>query len=658
MIDAGIVVAIGLPLAALLVGVGQLVYQRAQFRQGRNVRTGAAASSWDSAFAGFELFAPAARIADVGGFLNRAEELRTLKGAIEDGTTVVVIEGVPGAGKTALAAALCRQLPRRHPMRWVFCGEQERLTLGQLLEALAYDPELRVDKRLRAFTDRGDVGHALNAAIRYLARHRIVLVLDDFHVVTDPGLRSLVASVQRSKLRSTIVLTTRRRLPEIERLPLTASHQLSGLSLEVARQFLRDSWVSASDELLDLIWAKAGNGVPQAMRCLVGHTRNRDIPSTLRALPDYTPDLSAWITELLELLEPAELDLAKAIAVVHGPASLDLLRAVTPDPAALDTALDGLLTTLVVSTVDDGFRLHDLYRDHIRAHASGAERDRYGTAIAQYYQRKARGLLLGLGEQPSYGTMYLEAFPDYAGDTTAHLTLITDLVDRLSDNSLSLPSAARVLVLGSGNGIHDPGLTKYAAEVINVDIQPEIARLGRDQAQSLPIRIRYLVADMTLPLPLAPDSVDAVFNIGSSFGYEERTEDNAAIFRHAARVLRPGGVFVFEYANGQYWRERRSRREVDSTTLPNGSIRTSYAIFDEVAGTSLTSICLVRKDNSTGWFHHFMHYYRLSDITAMMRAAGLEPVATYGAKDGRVTGDPFDERHSAAMVILATPAKD
>jgi len=43
---------------------------------------------------------------------------------------------------------------------------------------------------------------------------------------------------------------------------------------------------------------------------------------------------------------------------------------------------------------------------------------------------------------------------------------------------------------------------------------------------------------------------------------------------------------------------RRGYVQGRTTTLPNGSIRTGYAIFDEVAGTSLTSISLVRKDNS------------------------------------------------------------
>jgi SAM-dependent methyltransferase len=174
------------------------------------------------------------------------------------------------------------------------------------------------------------------------------------------------------------------------------------------------------------------------------------------------------------------------------------------------------------------------------------------------------------GAYLSYGTLYLEAFSDYVDNTDGHITFIADLMARLDENALAPPAGARVLVLGSGNGIHDPGLARFGLTIVSLDIRAEIVRLGQQQADG---RISYVVADMTKPLPLAACSVDAVFNIGSSFGFEERDEDNAAIFRHAAKALKSGRPFVFEYVNGEFWR-----------------------------GTSLTSVFLVRPDGSSGGF--------------------------------------------------------
>lgn len=92
-------------------------------------------------------------------------------------------------------------------------------------------------------------------------------------------------------------------------------------------------------------------------------------------------------------------------------------------------------------------------------------------------------------------------------------------------------SGSRALVLGSGNGIHDDGLIKHGLTVIDLDIQPEIAALGLAKARKSADHIGYIVADMTMPLPFAMESVDVIFNIGSSFGYEETDAENAAVFR-------------------------------------------------------------------------------------------------------------------------------
>lgn len=66
---------------------------------------------------------------------------------------------------------------------------------------------------------------------------------------------------------------------------------------------------------------------------------------------------------------------------------------------------------------------------------------------------------------------------------------------------------------------------------------------------------------------------------------------------------------------------------------------------------------LARADGTGGWFRHFMHYYRLPQIIQMMTDASLRPVATYGARDGRVTGTSFDEDEPEAMVIIAVPER-
>lgn len=87
----------------------------------------------------------------------------------------------------------------------------------------------------------------------------------------------------------------------------------------------------------------------------------------------------------------------------------------------------------------------------------------------------------------------------------------------------------------------------------------------------------------------------------------------------------------------------------------SGATRTEYSINDTHSRTSLTAIKLQRPDGTGGWLRHFMHYYRLPEITTMMEGARRFPVAIREERGGRVT-DTFDEHESEGMVIIATRA--
>jgi SAM-dependent methyltransferase len=606
------------------------------------------------------MFVASARIeGQLVSFVDRTQPLRRLAADVRGGRSVVLIEGVPGIGKTALAAALCRQLsgrgrPWRRPyhVRWAFCAERPTLSLEQLALGLA-DLRLPGHERVRA-----TVGAAaptvdiIDVLIGYLQDSRILVVLDDYPQLTDRGLPELVGKLAHSRTRATLVLTSRRHPGEVTPTGVTDSLAVPGLPRRAAHAFLRTAGLREPPAVLDAVWAKAGNGVPEAMRILIGHARRRPVREVLRSLPGYEVRLREWMALLLAELRPAEQELARIVSFAYEPVRRDLLTAVTDTPDQLDAALDELLARMVLDEVEPGvYEMHPLWRDHVRPLIEPDQELRYGSRIAKHYQRRARDLLRGVDEQPSYGELYLESFPDYVDNEAGHAALVDDLMARLRAHQLQLEPGARVLVLGAGHGTHDPGLARHSLELVGLDLQADVAARGMARARTLPARIGYVVADMTRPFPFAAASFDGIVNIGSSFGFEDTDEENAAVFRHAARVLKPGGVFVFEYANGGYW--QRYQRTVEEAALPGGGVRTNYKVVDPEARTSLNVISLRRPGEPARYLHHFMHYYRLDEVAGMMRDAGLEPVATYGANDGRVRG-AFRPDRSAAMVILAT----
>ena len=606
---------------------------------------------------GFSVFAPAARTRGYTvGFVDRDAEVGSLARDVSLRKSVIVIEGLVGAGKTALAASLCQEFENRRETRWVFCAERP-LTLNTLARSIAWDPELSSTTALRAAVAApASPAEVIDQVIAVLAAADLLLVLDDYRRVADPAVAELVDRAERSLLRSTVVLTVNDRGPEDRALPGVARLRLGGLPSEEVRGFLDEHGVEVTENVAERVWAAAGRGNPQAMTLFAGLALDVGAEELLMDLPAYAEDLASWITPLYERFDAETRQVAKAVAFIYEPAGEDLVRAVADVPDARP-ALQALTESFVLTRGRSGYEMHSSVRDYVDSLIGDAERAGFAARVTSHYQAAAREVFLdGLGaSEPSYGLLYIESFPDYFAAADRHALFVDDLLARAADAGFGLAPGARVLVLGSGDGTHDAWLARHGLVITDLDIQPEVVELGRRRAEELNAQIEYVVADMTRPLPDLPAlrDLDAVFNIGSSFGYEDADEDNAAVFVQAAAALKPGAPFVFEYVNGPHWEDRRVQRQVDVTTLPDGSVRTESSVTDPESRTALTAIGLRRPDGTGGWFHHFMHYYRIDEVLAMMRAAGLEPLATFGAVGGRVDGRPFDELASEAMVIFA-----
>jgi SAM-dependent methyltransferase len=647
-VAAGVVSALGAPIAY------------AQLRDARKAREpAAAAANMSQALPEYAIFAPAARVRGYSyRFIDRKPEIRTLKAAIKSDRPVVSIEGISGVGKTALAAILCKRFSRTYMQQWVFCAEKRGvLSIRSLAKGLAYQASFTTASGLRAaLAARLDDNAIVDGVIDLLAAERILLVLDDYHSVSDRGIRLLVERLVQSDIRSRIILTGQRHAHELRNVLRASWIELRGLPLAETAEFLRNHEINVPESVLKTIWQNTDEGNPEMLEKFAGQAVNKNPEVLALELPAYGNDLASYVAKIYRDLSARQQEIARIIAFIYEPAKMDLIRTVAA-PRKIDTSLTALQERFLVRQTDAGYEMHGSLREYINSIITKDEEAQFSARITEFYQTRARQVFLGGvgGDEPSYGTLYLESFPDYFSDTARHMTFIDDLIDRLADLGFAIGRDDEILVLGSGDGTHDPGFGRHGLRITNVDIQSEIVELGRQKAADLPAHIDYVIADITKPLPdsIRAHSMAAVFNIGSSFGYEDADDENAAVFRQAAKALADGAPFVFEYVNGPHWEDKRIQRQIDITSLPNGSTRTEYSIKNPAAQVSLTSICLSRADGTTGWFRHFMHYYHLDDILAMMASAGMEAIAIYGAKGGRVTGEPFDEGLSEAMVIIA-----
>jgi SAM-dependent methyltransferase len=179
-----------------------------------------------------------------------------------------------------------------------------------------------------------------------------------------------------------------------------------------------------------------------------------------------------------------------------------------------------------------------------------------------------------------------------------------DLFGHLAERLCAQPGI-RMLSLGSGPGGVEIEVARRApdAEVVCIDINPELLQLGRQRAEELALKVQFAEADLnTLALP--PGAFDLVFCHAALHHVIELE----ALADQIKRTLRPGGVFITVVVvtrNGYLmWPETRQVVEALWKTLPvkyrlNHTAYPAALIDDEIweADTSLSGMECARSED-------------------------------------------------------------
>lgn len=160
---------------------------------------------------------------------------------------------------------------------------------------------------------------------------------------------------------------------------------------------------------------------------------------------------------------------------------------------------------------------------------------------------------------------------------------------------------AKILDLGFGDGRNMPLLHDLGFEIHGVEISEEICRLTQERMERLGIPIRVTTGDNS-HIPFDANAFDFVLACHACY-YVREGETFANNLREIARVLRPGGHFIFSLAkrdsyvlsNAEPMPGGLYRIREDPLGLRNGSIFRAFAskqeILDEV-GIYFTDFCL------------------------------------------------------------------
>lgn len=186
----------------------------------------------------------------------------------------------------------------------------------------------------------------------------------------------------------------------------------------------------------------------------------------------------------------------------------------------------------------------------------------------------------------------------------------TDFVwcpERLRESESGLlgePRDQRVLEIGAGSGQCSRWLAAQGAEVVATDLSAGMVGTGVEVNDHVPeaSRVPFVQCDGRV-LPFADASFDTVF---TAYGVVPFVADSDVVLTEAARVLRPGGRFVFATTHPMRW-------AFPDDPGPNGlTVHQSY--FDRTP--------YVEQDDD-GRTTYVEHHRTIGDRVREIRSAGL-----------------------------------
>jgi D-alanine-D-alanine ligase len=149
-----------------------------------------------------------------------------------------------------------------------------------------------------------------------------------------------------------------------------------------------------------------------------------------------------------------------------------------------------------------------------------------------------------------FNSMYLKTDADVVDDKQ-----ITRNEVELFTSILNVPKESAILDLACGQGRHSIELAQRGfTNVTGLDRSHYLIRKAKTSMQQEGLKISFKEGDAR-KLPFPADTFDVVMILGNSFGYFESNEDDFMILKEVFRVLKPGGTFLIDVADGSFLRE-------------------------------------------------------------------------------------------------------
>ncbi len=191
---------------------------------------------------------------------------------------------------------------------------------------------------------------------------------------------------------------------------------------------------------------------------------------------------------------------------------------------------------------------------------------------------------------------------------------------------LELPPEGRILDLACGYGRIAVPLARRGFQVTGLDSSEPLLAVGRERAAQSGVAAEWHHADMRDTPSEWSGRFDAVISIWNSFGYFSDDHENQRVLASAAQVLKPGGRLLIDVSNRDRVVSTYRTRDWDER---DGLVLLQERSFDPVRGLNRTELTW-HEDRQRRQVSFAVRLYTATELTRMVAAAGLRPVAYYG----------------------------
>ncbi len=195
--------------------------------------------------------------------------------------------------------------------------------------------------------------------------------------------------------------------------------------------------------------------------------------------------------------------------------------------------------------------------------------------------------------------------------------------------ALRLEPGSTVLDLACGHGRHAIGMAQRGHHVTGVDLSPRYLEIAAGNAKAAGVEARWRAGDMR-ELPFEQE-FDAIYSFFTSFGYYSDPE-NEKVIAGVARGLRPGGRFLIDMANRDWFLTRPQQRIWNQRD--DGSLLMEEMTLDLVSSRVTSRQILIEPQAGARVTKEFdARTYTCAELTSMLARYGLEVLGVWGSAE-------------------------